>query len=42
VKLKTDENLPVEAAVALRGFGFDVETAGNENLSGSGDRTIAA
>jgi hypothetical protein len=32
VKLKIDENLPEEAAVAFREFGFDVETVADEDL----------
>ena len=41
MKFKTDENMPLAAAVALRGFGFDVHTVWDESLSGADDRTIA-
>lgn len=41
MKFKTDENLPIEAAAALRESAFDVETVWDENLSGSDDQTIA-
>ena len=42
MKFKTDENLPVEAAVTLRESGFDVETVWEENLSGADDQVLAA
>jgi predicted nuclease of predicted toxin-antitoxin system len=42
VKFKIDENLPLEAASALRLSGFDVLTVCDESLSGADDRTIAA
>ncbi len=42
MKFKTDENLPIEAAAALRELGFDAETVWDENLSGADDRVIAA
>ncbi|MFN0170984.1 MAG: DUF5615 family PIN-like protein [Bryobacteraceae bacterium] len=41
MKFKTDENLPVEAATALRDAGFDAETVWDEALAGSDDATIA-
>jgi predicted nuclease of predicted toxin-antitoxin system len=41
VKLKIDENLPEEAAVAFREFGFDVETVADEDLSGADDESPA-
>ena len=42
MKFKTDENLPVEAAAALREFGFEAETVWDEDLSGAADSVIAA
>jgi hypothetical protein len=33
VKLKIDENLPVEAAIILQAAGHDVETAASEGLT---------
>ncbi|HWQ56015.1 MAG TPA: DUF5615 family PIN-like protein [Bryobacteraceae bacterium] len=39
---KTDENLPLEAAAALRESGLAVETVWDEKLSGSDDQTLAA
>jgi predicted nuclease of predicted toxin-antitoxin system len=41
VKLKTDENLPVEAAEILRDVGFDAESVWDEGLSGAEDQSIA-
>lgn len=37
-----DENLPAEAAAALRECGFDAETVWDESLAGSDDEGIAA
>ena len=42
MKFKTDENLPTEAAAILRESGFDAQTVGDEKLSGSDDRILAA
>jgi hypothetical protein len=42
VKFKTDENLPLEAALTLREAGFAGETVWDEALSGAPDKTIAA
>ena len=42
MKFKTDENLPLEAASALRDFVFDIETVWDESLAGADDRTVAA
>ena len=42
MKFKIDENLPLEAATALRDAGFDVETVWDEALSGAADEIIAA
>jgi predicted nuclease of predicted toxin-antitoxin system len=42
VRFKTDENLPVEAALALRDYGFDVETVWGEALAGADDQTVVA
>lgn len=42
MKLKIDENLPQEAADLLNEAGFDAHTVDGENLSGSGDGTIAS
>ena len=41
MKFKIDENLPIEAAAALREAGFDVETIGDEAMSGATDETVA-
>lgn len=41
MKLKTDENLPIEAAATLREAGFDAETVRDEALSGSADEILA-
>lgn len=42
MKFKTDENLPLEAALILREAGFPCETVWDEALSGAADQTIAA
>jgi len=42
VRIKTDENLPAEAAATLREFGFDAESVWDESLVGSDDEGIAA
>jgi len=42
VRLKLDENLPVEAAIVLRDAGFDAETIRKERLSGAEDQVFAA
>lgn len=41
MKFKTDENLQVGAAAALRDAGFDAETVWDEDLAGADDTTIA-
>ena len=41
MKLKIDENLPVEAAEILREVGFDAESVWDEGLSGAEDQSIA-
>ena len=41
MKFKIDENLPVEAAEILRGFGFVADTVADEDLSGADDDTVA-
>ena len=41
MKLKIDENLPVDAAAVLRAAGHDVETVHSEGLVGSPDLRIA-
>jgi hypothetical protein len=41
VTFKTDEILPLDAAVTLRGHGFDLETIWDEGLSGADDATVA-
>lgn len=41
MKLKLDENLPVEAAIHLRLAGHDVETVDSEGLIGAPDPRIA-
>jgi predicted nuclease of predicted toxin-antitoxin system len=40
LKFKIDENLPAEYALILRESGFDADTVGEENLSGSEDAVI--
>jgi predicted nuclease of predicted toxin-antitoxin system len=42
VRIKTDENLPAEAAATLRECGLDADTVWDENLVGSDDEGIAA
>jgi len=42
VKFKIDENLPVEAAIALQDAGFDAETVVQEHMSGADDKVVAA
>jgi uncharacterized protein with PIN domain len=42
MKLKLDENLPEQLAVALRQLGHDVHTVPDENLTGHPDDTIWA
>jgi predicted nuclease of predicted toxin-antitoxin system len=42
VRFKIDENLPAEAAEILQRAGFDVDTVGDENLSGADDETLAS
>jgi predicted nuclease of predicted toxin-antitoxin system len=42
VRIKTDENLPAEAAATLRECGLDTETVWDESLVGSDDEGIAA
>jgi predicted nuclease of predicted toxin-antitoxin system len=42
LKIKTDENLPAEAAGTLRECGLDADTVWDENLVGSDDEGIAA
>jgi predicted nuclease of predicted toxin-antitoxin system len=41
VKLKIDENLPVEVAFALQAAGHDVETVISEGMTGAPDPRIA-
>jgi len=41
VRFKTDENLPVEAALIFRDHGFEAETVWHESLSGADDEAIA-
>jgi predicted nuclease of predicted toxin-antitoxin system len=41
MKLKVDENLPVEVAAVLRQAGHDASTVFTEHLTGSGDPNIA-
>jgi hypothetical protein len=41
LKFKIDENLPAEAAAALRAFGYEADTVGDELLSGAEDHTIS-
>lgn len=40
MRIKLDENVPVDAAEALRAKGHDVETVIGEGLSGSPDRQL--
>jgi predicted nuclease of predicted toxin-antitoxin system len=40
VKLKLDENLPVTAVTPLAAFGYDVDTARDEGLSGRPDEDV--
>jgi predicted nuclease of predicted toxin-antitoxin system len=40
VKLKIDENLPVEAAGIFQSAGFDAHTVGDEKLSGANDDVV--
>lgn len=42
VKLKTDENLPAEAADLLRSAGHDAATIGEQRLKGAVDSTVAS
>jgi hypothetical protein len=42
VKIKLDENLPVEAALALRAHGHDAATVVEENLGGCRDPVVLA
>lgn len=42
MKFKTDENLPLQAAAAIREAGFDVESVWDEALSGASDELIAS
>jgi predicted nuclease of predicted toxin-antitoxin system len=42
VKFKLDENLPVSAAAILTGAGHDVDTVGQEGLSGAPDPDVVA
>lgn len=42
MKFKTDENLPLEAALTVRDAGFDVDTVWDEDLSGASDEIVAA
>ena len=42
MKFKTDENLPVEAALTLREFGLDAQTVGEESLAGATDEVVSA
>ena len=41
MKFKIDENLPSESAWILREAGFEADTVGDENLSGSGDLIVS-
>jgi predicted nuclease of predicted toxin-antitoxin system len=40
MKIKLDENLPLQLAVSLNNLGHDVHTTLNEGLTGEGDREI--
>lgn len=42
MKFKLDENLPVSSAAILAGAGHDVDTAGQEGLSGATDAEVVA
>ena len=42
MKFKTDENLPVEAALALREYGLDAQTRGEESLAGATGEVVSA
>lgn len=42
MKFKTDENLPFEAALALREHGWDAQTVGEEGLAGATDEILAS
>jgi predicted nuclease of predicted toxin-antitoxin system len=42
VRFKTDENLPVEAAVRLRDSGFDALTVVDQSLQGDSDSNLAS
>lgn len=42
MRFKTDENLPNEAATALRDAGFDAQTVWDEALSGAADEVLLA
>jgi len=41
LKLKIDENLPVDCAVALRSAGIEADTVFDERLVGADDSVIA-
>ena len=41
MKFKIDENLPIEAALLLKGDGHDAVTIMEQNLSGTPDPNIA-
>lgn len=42
MKFKLDENLPVSSTAILAGAGHDVDTAGQEGLSGAPDPDVVA
>ena len=42
MKLKIDENLPVDCAVILRDAGFEADTVFDERLAGADDSVIAS
>jgi len=42
VRFKTDENLPAEAATALKEYGYDAQSVWDESLSGAPDDVISA
>jgi predicted nuclease of predicted toxin-antitoxin system len=42
VKFKLDENLPASSAAILAGAGHDVDTVGQEGLSGATDPEVVA